>query len=43
MAAERRQKTPTDNGTTLVDKALQQSMNTVAARLAQTLTAQRCF
>ncbi len=37
------QKTPTDNGTTLVDKALQQSMNTVAARLAQTLTAQRCF
>lgn len=37
------QSTPTDRGMTLVDKALQQSMNTVAARLAQQLTPQRCF
>ncbi len=37
------QSRPTDSGTTLIDKAVQQSMNTVAARLAQQLTAQRCF
>ena len=32
------QSRPTDSGTTLIDKAVQQSMNTVAARLAQQLS-----
>ena len=37
------QNRPTDSGITLVDKALQKSLNTVAGRLCQQLTPQRCF
>ena len=37
------QRNPTDSGITLVDKAVQKSLNTVPARLCQQLTPQRCF